>query len=42
MTTQEVLTSVILNHQVGDSLNAIIYRGGKYYTVQLTLEESKG
>ena len=42
VTTQEALTSVILKHQVGDSLNAIIYRGGKYYTVQLTLEESKG
>ena len=42
VTTQEALTSVILKHQVGDTLTAIIYRGGKYYTVQLTLEESKG
>jgi len=40
--TQEALTSVLLKHQVGDSLNAVIYRGGKYYTTQLTLEESKG
>jgi len=40
--TQEALTSVLLKHKVGDSLNAVIYRGGKYYTVQLTLEESKG
>lgn len=41
-TDSDILTSVVLEHKVGDQLQAVIYRSGKYYTTTLTLEESRG
>ena len=37
---QDTLDTVLYSHSVGDSLEAVIYRSGRYYSVQLTLEES--
>lgn len=36
------LNTVLYNHQVGDVVTAIIYRGGKQYSIQLTLTENRG
>ncbi len=41
-TDLDILTSVVLEHKVGDQLKAMIYRSGKYYTTTVTLAESRG
>ena len=35
------LNQVVFSHQVGDTVTAIIYRGGKHYTLELTLDEAR-
>lgn len=40
ITTVEEMNEVIFGHQVGDTLEAVIYRGGRQYAVSLTLEEA--
>ena len=40
--TQEALNSVLYNHLAGQTLEAVIYRSGRYYRVQLMLEEASG
>ena len=42
ITTQEELNNLIYTMNIGDDLEAIIYRGGNQYRVRLTLTESKG
>ena len=42
VTSTDDLNTVLYNHEVGDTVNAIIYRSGRQYTVDLTLTESKG
>ena len=42
ITTQEELSSVLYNCQVGETVNVIIYRGGYQYELALTLGEDKG
>lgn len=42
VTTLDVLNSILYSHNAGDSVTAIIYRGGKRYQVELTLAEAKG
>ena len=39
---QTSLETVLYSHQPGDTLEAIIYRSGKYYQVPLTLGEATG
>ena len=39
---QTSLETVLYSHQPGDTLEAIIYRSGKYYRVPLTLGEATG
>lgn len=41
-TDLETLYSLLYSHDVGDSVTLVIYRGGRQYTVQLTLTENKG
>ena len=41
ITDMDSLNSVLYNHQVGDVVTAIIYRGGQQYSVELTLTENK-
>ena len=36
------LNTILYNHQVGDTVNVIIYRSGRQYSVDLVLTESKG
>ena len=36
------LNTVLYNHAVGDTVTALIYRGGQQYNVELTLSENKG
>ena len=38
----EDLNSFLYSHQVGDTVTAVIYRGGKQAAVELTLTEAKG
>ncbi len=40
--SQEDLTAVISGLAVGDTVEAVIYRSGSYYTLTLTLGEDKG
>ena len=40
--TMDELKSVIFNYEVGDTVQAVIYRGGQRYLVELTLSEAKG
>ena len=40
--TMNDLNSVLYSHDVGDVVTAIIYRGGKQYSLELTLTENKG
>ena len=40
ITSVEEMNEVVFAHQVGDTLVAIIYRGGRQYQVDLTLEEA--
>ena len=42
ITTMEELKSAIYNYEVGQTVEAIIYRGGQQYRVELTLAEDKG
>ena len=41
ITDMNSLNNVLYNHQVGDVVTAIIYRGGQQYNVELTLTENK-
>ena len=40
--TQEDISTVLYGLEVGDTVEAIIYRGGRQYSVILTLTEAKG
>ena len=40
--TMDDLNTVLYKHAVGDIVNAVIYRGGQQYNVELTLSENKG
>ena len=40
--SMEDLNTVLYNHAVGDTVTALIYRGGQQYNVELTLSENKG
>ena len=42
VTSFDELKSAIFNYQVGDTVEAVIYRGGQQYLVELTLTEDKG
>lgn len=42
ITSMEDLKSVILNCEVGQTVQAVIYRGGKQYQLELTLTEDRG
>jgi serine protease Do len=42
ITTMDELTSFLYSCEVGDTVEAVIYRGKKYYTISLTIEEAKG
>ena len=42
VTSYDELRSAILNYAVGDTVEAVIYRGGQQYLVELTLSEDKG
>lgn len=39
---QASLEAIIYSHKAGDTLDAVIYRSGRYYSVQLTLGEANG
>ena len=41
ITDMESLNTVLYNHQVGDVVTVIIYRGGQQYSVELTLTENR-
>lgn len=36
------LNTVLYAHDAGDTVEAVIYRSGKYYTIELTFAEAKG
>ena len=42
VTTMEELRNIILQCQVGQTVEAIVYRGGQRYLVELTLHEDRG
>ena len=42
ITDAETLTAALYSYQVGDTIEAVIYRGYQQYTVILTVEEAKG
>ncbi len=42
VTSMNELTSAVYNCQVGDTVQAVIFRGGQQYTLELTLKENKG
>ena len=42
ITTMEDLKSILFDKEVGDTVEAIVYRGGERYRVALTLGENKG
>jgi len=42
ITGVDEMNNVLYAHNVGDTVEAVIYRGGRQYSVQLTLEEAKG
>jgi len=42
ITTMEDLKSLLFDREVGEVVEAIIYRGGEHYRVELTLGEHKG
>ena len=42
ITSMEELKAALFDFQVGDTVETIIYRGGKQYLVELTLSEDKG
>ena len=42
ITDQDTLNSVIYAHEAGDTVEIVIYRGGRQYSASLTLDEAKG
>ena len=42
ITNAEDLTAALYGYQVGDTVEAVIYRSYKQYTVKLIIEEAKG
>ena len=42
ITSMDDMNTVLYGHEVGDTVEVIIYRAGKQYRVSLTLSESKG
>ena len=42
VTSFDELRSAVLNYQVGETVEVVIYRGGQQYRVELTLSEYKG
>jgi len=40
--TMDDLNAVLYNHEIGDIVTAVIYRGGQQASVELTLTENKG
>ncbi len=42
ITSVDELKTALYNYEIGDSVRIIIYRGGRQYSVQLTLHESTG
>lgn len=42
ITTADELSSFLYSYEVGDTMEAVIYREKKYYTITLTVEEAKG
>ena len=42
VTSLDEMKAAILDYEVGQTVNAIIYRGGQQYLVELTLAEDKG
>jgi len=42
VTSFDELRSAVLNFQVGDTVEVVVYRGGQQYRVELTLSEYKG
>jgi serine protease Do len=42
ITSADELTAFLYSYNVGDTMEAVIYRSKKYYTLTLTVEEAKG
>ena len=42
VTSAEELTAALYGYQVGDTIEAVVYRGNRQYVVNLTVEEAKG
>ena len=42
ITSMDDMNTVLYGHEVGDTVEVIIYRAGKQYRVSLTLSEAKG
>ena len=42
VTSFDELRSAVLEFQVGDTVEVVVYRGGQQYRVELTLSEYKG
>jgi serine protease Do len=40
LSDMDALKSALLGYEIGDSVTVIIYRGGRQYSVTLTLHES--
>ena len=40
--TMDDVNALLYRHEVGDTVTAVIYRGGQQYSVELTLTENKG
>ena len=41
ITNQDTLNSVLYSHRAGDTVTLILYRGGRQYSVEITLEEDR-
>ena len=42
LTTMDELQNILYQYQVGQSVEAVIYRAGQRYLVELTLTEDRG
>ena len=42
ITTMDALNAAVNNREIGDSVEAVIYRSGTKYRVRLTLTEDNG
>ena len=42
ITDMDSLNTVLYAHNAGDTVNVVIYRSGKQYSLTLTLHENKG